>query len=397
MVADRFSINCIDFSGDYSLVAAGTSQSYIRIWSTDGEPIHDDSEQDWRSTTNSKYLVGHSGPVYSVAFSPSTMNPEANSVHDKLPDDKPKTTPLYLLSGSADCTIRLWSMDAWTQLVIFKGHVGPVWDVAWDRFGYYFASAGYDRSARVWTTDSIMPHRLLVGHDGDVSVVTLHPNGTYVFTGSDDKTVRMWDGRGNPVRMFTGHTGNITAIACSPDGLSLATADDAGTIITWNLLQGRLSHRLRGHSRGGIWSLTWSVESSVLVSCGADGTVRAWDMTLDKEKEGVKSLTDVGTSLKIEGVSDNKSLAGTSTAGGVGTTTGGTVVNATGGVGSTAANGTTTGGTSTATGRKGKQRDNVVSPEQISAFPTKKSAVYKVTFTQSNLVIAGGAYLPETM
>ena len=44
---------------------------------------------------------------------------------------------------------------------------------------------------------------------------------------------------------------------------------------------------------------------------------------------------------------------------------------------------------------KGKaKKDVVVSPDQVSAFPTKKSPVYKVRFTQMNLVMAGGAYLP---
>ncbi|KAK5690920.1 Transcription initiation factor TFIID subunit 5, partial [Elasticomyces elasticus] len=43
---------------------------------------------------------------------------------------------------------------------------------------------------------------------------------------------------------------------------------------------------------------------------------------------------------------------------------------------------------------KKKGKDVVVTPDQISAFPTKKSPVYRVKFTNMNLIIAGGAYLP---
>lgn len=43
---------------------------------------------------------------------------------------------------------------------------------------------------------------------------------------------------------------------------------------------------------------------------------------------------------------------------------------------------------------KKKGKDVVVTPDQISAFPTKKSPVYKVKFTNMNLIISGGAYLP---
>jgi transcription initiation factor TFIID subunit 5 len=51
--------------------------------------------------------------------------------------------------------------------------------------------------------------------------------------------------------------------------------------------------------------------------------------------------------------------------------------------------------TSTTGAVKGKsKKDVVVTPDQISAFPTKKSPVYKVRFTEMNLVMAAGAYLP---
>lgn len=45
--------------------------------------------------------------------------------------------------------------------------------------------------------------------------------------------------------------------------------------------------------------------------------------------------------------------------------------------------------------QKKSKKDVVVTQDQISAFATKKSPVYRVGFTRSNLVLAGGAYLPE--
>ena len=39
-----------------------------------------------------------------------------------------------------------------------------------------------------------------------------------------------------------------------------------------------IKKRMRGHAKGGIWSLSWSMESTVLASGGADGTVRIWDI-----------------------------------------------------------------------------------------------------------------------
>lgn len=336
------------------LVAAGFSQSYIRVWSLDGknieeayadlEKLHD------LAPSNSRRLIGHSGPVYAVAFAPSATQTETFSAEDRVP-----TNARWLLSSSADKTVRLWSLDTWQCMVVYKGHDRPVWDLRWGPFGHYFVSGGSDRTARLWVTDHIRQQRIFVGHDQDVDCVCFHPNSAYIFTASCDHTVRMWAvTTGNAVRMFTGHTGNITAMECSRDGKLLASADDQGSIFLWDLAPGRLLKRMRGHGKGGIWSLSWSVESAVLVSGGADGTVRVWDVSAPQDATQGRVISEGGAGAKLDAA--NPSAAGQS--------------------------------------KKKKGKDVVVSPDQISAFPTKKSPVYKVKFTNMNLVVAGGAYLP---
>ena len=342
------SVNCLDISDDNMLIAAGMQESYIRVWTVDGSRIEEASGDD-STPSNSCRLIGHSGPVYAVAFAPSITRTE-NAVAP--------TNARWLLSSSADKTIRLWSLDLWQCMVVYRGHDHPVWDVAWGPYGHYFVSGGHEKTARLWVTDHIRQQRIFVGHDQDVDCVCFHPNSAYVFTGSSDHTVRMWAiTTGNAVRMFTGHTGNVTALACSRDGKTLASADDQGCIILWDLGPGRLLKRMRGHGKGGIWSLSWSVESSVLVSGGADGTVRVWDVAQDPSSQGrvVADGTAGGAKAEAGGTS------GTGQASGVG---------------------------------KKRGKDVVVTPDQISAFPTKKSPVYKVKFTNMNLIIAGGAYLP---
>ena len=340
------SINCLDFSGDNKLVAAGFAESYIRVWSMDGSalgPAHDGQLQ------NSQRLIGHSGPVYTVSFAPSAA---------KYTEDAADAETKWLLSCSSDGTIRLWSLDAWQQVVVYKGHVGPVWSISWGPYGHYFVSGGMDKTARIWMTHKIGHVRLLTGHDNDVEVVAWHPNNGYVFTGSCDKTVRMWAmNNGTPVRMFTGHTSPITALACSRNGKLLASADDSGSILLWDLGPGRLLKRMRGHGKGGIWSLSWSVESTVLVSAGADSTVRVWDVTGPAKDSSVAKPGEPG---KTDG------------------TAAGTV------------------GVSLAAGgpKKGR-KDAVITADQISAFPTKNTSVYSVRMTNVNLALAAGLYLPE--
>lgn len=349
------SINCMDFSDDNMLVAAGFAQSYIRVWSLDGKNIEAAyPDLDDLPPANSRRLIGHAGPVYAVAFPPCATKADTNPGDEYVP-----TNARFLLSSSADKTIRLWSLDTWQCLVVYKGHDRPVWDLRWGPFGHYFVSGGSDRTARLWLTDHIRQQRIFVGHDQDVDCVCFHPNSAYVFTASSDKTVRMWAiTTGNAVRMFTGHTGNVTAMECSRDGKLLASADDAGSIFLWDLAPGRLLKRMRGHGKGGIWSLSWSVESTVLVSGGADGTVRIWDVvgSQDSANQG-RVIGEGGAGAKLDASNAPASAAAASK-------------------------------------KKKKGKDVVVTPDQISAFPTKKSPVYKVKFTNMNLVIAGGAYLP---
>ena len=359
------SVTCIEFSDDTNLVAVGTEESYIRVWNLHGEALQSSlpAGPNDPPPSSSRRLIGHSASVYSVSFSPSIAGPENAGA------TVPSTAPRLLLSSSSDKTIRLWSLDAWACLVVYKGHEGPVWNVRWGPFGHYFVSCGWDKTVRVWSQDHISYLRMMVGHDSNVNQVAWHPNGAYVFSASDqiDKTVRMWSiTTGQCVRVFTGHTEVITALECSPNGKMMASADGGGTIILWDLAKGTQMKRCRGHGRGGIWSLSFSVESTVLTSGGADGTVRIWDINVpaDPYKNG-----EGGEIIGTGGQADATRLT----------------VAATGA--QSAATGVGVGGS------KKKGKDVVITPDQISAFPTKKTPVYKVKFTRMNLVMAGGCYL----
>lgn len=105
--------------------------------------------------TTTRKLIGHSGPVYSLSFDPLSGS---------------AASPRHLLSSSADGTARLWSLDTMTNLVAYRGHQNPVWDVKWSPMGIYFATASRDRTARLWSTDRTTALRIYAGHLSDVDV-----------------------------------------------------------------------------------------------------------------------------------------------------------------------------------------------------------------------------------
>ena len=329
-------MTCIEFNEDSNMVAAGFQDSYVKLWSLDGKPLKSVFKRDRNNTSNSRKLIGHSGPVYGVSFSP---------------DNK------YLISGSEDKTIRLWSLDSYTALVSYKGHNQPVWDVKFSPLGHYFATASHDQTARLWATDHIYPLRIFAGHINDVDCVEFHPNSNYVFTGSSDKTCRMWDVQtGNCVRIFMGHTGPINCMAVSPDGRWLASAGEDSVVNIWDAGSGRRLKTMKGHGRSSIYSLAFSRDGGVLVSGGADNTVRVWDVKRHTNDAGPEpeafSSADSGTVSNGTGANDGRNKMD-----------------------------------------KVNKKEIIASSDHMTAYFTKKTPIYNVRFTRRNLCLAGGAFM----
>ncbi|ESW08944.1 hypothetical protein PHAVU_009G087600 [Phaseolus vulgaris] len=265
-------LSCSSISHDGSLIAGGFSDSSLKVWDMAklGQPPVSSLSQGENDTSPNDQMFGqgvgkrqytlfqgHSGPVYAASFSP---------VGD------------FILSSSADSTIRLWSTKLNANLVCYKGHNYPVWDVQFSPVGHYFASSSHDRTARIWSMDRIQPLRIMAGHLSDVDCVQWHANCNYIATGSSDKTVRLWDVQsGECVRVFVGHRGMILSLAMSPDGRYMASGDEDGTIMMWDLSSGRSLTPLIGHTSC-VWSLAFSSEGSVLASGSADCTVKLWDV-----------------------------------------------------------------------------------------------------------------------
>ncbi|KAF8538026.1 WD40-repeat-containing domain protein [Trichophaea hybrida] len=333
-------LHCIDFSKDAELLAGGFAESYVRVWSLKGTPLQSIIPlENNPAVPKSRRLIGHSGAIYGVSFSPDRK---------------------YILSCSEDKSCRLWSMDTYTTLVVYRGHDAPVWDVSFGPFGHYFATVSYEHTARLWSCDHIYPLRIFAGHLGDVDSVTWHPNSTYVFTGSSDKTARMWEiNTGNSVRLFGGHSAPVTAVAASPDGKYIATAAEDSLINIWDIATGKRLKAMRGHGKASIYSLSFSQEGNVLVSGGADMTVRCWDVLY-----GTGVVTEASEEIKAAGLGHSGPADAT------------TKVDC----------------ASVVTNRRGKEV--VATSDQLAVWYTKKAPIYKVLFTTKNMVLAGSAFLP---
>lgn len=163
-------------------------------------------------------LNGHSNAVFSLSFCNSKK---------------------YLLSGSFDETIRLWSTLLKETIMVCKGHFSPVFSVKFSPLTYYFASGGGDKTAKIWTLNSNYPMRQFVGHLSDVEIVTFHPNGFYLITSSNDKTIRMWCiESGECVRIFVNKSefGYVNTINFTSNG-KLLLASSESTLMIYDIVR----------------------------------------------------------------------------------------------------------------------------------------------------------------
>ncbi|GMF10828.1 unnamed protein product [Phytophthora lilii] len=355
-------INNMCFSDDVTMVGAACDDASFRVWRNDDQPLGTATGSAYHGNAGSSYteaeedekmavLRGHSSAVYGASFSPDNR---------------------FALTASGDSTVRLWSLAAKSNLVVYRSHQGaPVWDVTFAPLGYYFATCSMDRTARLWSTDHMTPLRIFAGHLSDVDCVRFHPNHNYLATGSSDKTVRLWDVQsGKCVRVFTGHFRGVQCLAFSRNGRYLASSGEDQYINIWDLQAGKRLETLMGH-KAMVTSLDFSQESTILASGGMDSTVRLWDMkALTEQPSTYSALSGAMADLHVSSADANMS------------------------------NGTQLPGRSRFVKpvpmvRPGAVQELPSSRFLLKTLRSKQTPMYRVHFTPRNLLLAGGIFQPK--
>lgn len=231
-------VNAVAFLKDGRMITAG-ADARIAVW-TVGRQQPD------------KVLEGHTGPVVALAVAPDGS---------------------ALASASWDHSVRLWSLADGASRV-FEGHAQNVNGVAFAPDGRSLVSVGYDRALRIWHLPEGQPETVAL--PAPLNAVAVAPDGEIVAAGADGK-VRLLTTDGKPAGEVAAGSAPIIALALSDNGDLIAAASIGGTVA---IVERKSQNVLRTLVGSGfpVWSVVFLHDAATLVTGGADGKIRRWNV-----------------------------------------------------------------------------------------------------------------------
>uniref|UniRef100_A0A5B6ZS60 Putative bromodomain and WD repeat-containing protein 3 isoform X1 n=1 Tax=Davidia involucrata TaxID=16924 RepID=A0A5B6ZS60_DAVIN len=129
-----------------------------------------------------------------------------------------------------------------------RGHRNAVYCAIFDRSGRYVITGSDDRLVKIWSMETAYCLASCRGHEGDITDLAVSSNNTLVASASNDCIIRVWRlPDGLPISVLRGHTGAVTAIAFNPRPSSvyqLLSSSDDGTCRIWDARYSQFSPRI---------------------------------------------------------------------------------------------------------------------------------------------------------
>ena len=206
--------------------------------------------------------LGHTGSVYSVAFSPDGGT---------------------LAAGTSAGGVKLWDVTMRTNIATLP-HTGNLNSVAFSSDGTTLASGSRDGEVKLWDV-TMRTNIATLRHPDRVTSVAFSPDGTTLAYGLHDRTVKLWDITTQTNIATLEHNDWVWSVAFSPDGTTLASGvggDWEGAVKLWDVTTRTDIATLEEDGYvPWVLSVAFSPDGAILASGTGNGErwVKLWDVS----------------------------------------------------------------------------------------------------------------------
>ncbi|PLB50162.1 cell division control protein Cdc4 [Aspergillus steynii IBT 23096] len=217
------------------LIITGSRDSNLRVWKLPkpGDPGYYQSGPNVDDTDCPYFvrvLTGHQHSVRAIAAHGDT-----------------------LVSGSYDCTVRVWKISTGETVHRLQGHTLKVYSVVLDHKRNRCISGSMDNMVKVWSLETGSVLYNLEGHTSLVGLLDLKSDR--LVSAAADSTLRIWDPEtGQCKNMLSAHTGAITCF--QHDGQKVVSGSDR-TLKMWDVRTGECVRDLLT-DLSGVWQVKFN-------------------------------------------------------------------------------------------------------------------------------------------
>ena len=272
-------LNTTNSSASLSFESTLSSHSLteFKVWSTERNPRKNPDFRFENAKQAEDFLIKHHG-----LFIKGHTNIISSLVLSK--DNK------WIVSGSWDKTIRLWSFPEARQKAVLDNLPSAVYCVAIASDNQYIIAGFKDGTLQIWK--DLLLEVILKGHTKAVECIAITSDNSCLVSGSSDSTLRIWSiGQKCQEGIFQGHTASVICLAITSDNKYAISGSEDHTIRIWNLSSKKQEAILEGHT-----SLVRKVaiiqENNYLISTSADSTVRIWDLKENRQDDIIVDSID---------------------------------------------------------------------------------------------------------
>ncbi|KAH7655710.1 Beta-transducin family (WD-40 repeat) protein [Dioscorea alata] len=288
------SITNLAWNGEGELLATGSFEGQISIWSKNGELKktlkHKDSIFFLEWNRKGDFLLAVSSDYKVMVWDTNKWESKqelAFNSEQLLGVAWRNDTSFALLSEKQ--RIYVFNVGECLPIKTFSGHQKVIGGFKWDPTGTFLASYSIDGAIKIWTFNRRRSlHNLM--HSPSVCSIKWSPTGPgtdnpdkqlLLASASSDGTVKIWDcNQWHLLYSFDGHREPVTLIEFSPDGELMASGADDQTLFIWKVKDGTI---LRSCScyESMVYIVSWNREGNKLAAVFENDTVCVIGLSLD--------------------------------------------------------------------------------------------------------------------